>query len=98
MINNCPVCNKKRETMERYPRSVCRNCLSLYKTRDIKGNIIEYFNEGFGGGFISKKGGVNGTEHHCSVNNVLCYADEARFGGIVVSAIPTPGKFFTLTK
>ena len=30
---------------------------------------------------------VKGNIHECYVNNIKCYADEARFGGIVVSKI-----------
>ena len=38
------------------------------------------------GGFVSLKNGVatSPPQHICYVNGVKCYADEARFGGIVI--------------
>ena len=35
-------------------------------------------------GFISVINDTIGEDHECYINNIKCYADEARFGGIVV--------------
>ena len=48
---------------------------------------IEFYNEGPEGGFISIVNNVRGNIHECNVNNIQCYADEARFGGIIISVV-----------
>ena len=48
---------------------------------------IDFYNEEITGGFYSVVNNVKGKIHECYVNNIKCYADEARFGGIVISII-----------
>jgi hypothetical protein len=52
-----------------------------FVNRDITGGIVGYYRD-------------NGEPYHaidCTVDGVRCLADEARFGGIVVQAVETPG-------
>ena len=83
--SNCPICNHLRSTISRYPNKICQNCEMLTVTE--KGEKIEFFNIDHTGGFMSIVNNVKGNIHECYVNNIKCYADEARFGGIVVSKI-----------
>lgn len=46
---------------------------------------ISFYNESHWGGFISVVDGSRGTSHDCYIRGIKCYAEEARFGGIVVS-------------
>ena len=79
----CPVCNNVHETLARYPMAVCNQCMKLYKVYNSRVNSVCFGN-------ISndlKTGEMFYDDHLCYVNNVKCFADEARFGGVVVSAI-----------
>ena len=80
----CPICNNIVPSNPRYPRYVCSKCVHDYGIKSKEGLPMEFFNIDFSGGFISKVNGVNGEEHECYINNVKCYADESRFGGIVI--------------
>ena len=52
------------------------------------GKSIKFFNIDYSGGFVSiVDNQYRGEIHECYVNNIKCYADEARFGGIVVSKV-----------
>ena len=87
---NCPVCNNVHETLARYPMAVCNQCLNIYKVYNSRGNPVCFGNISLSGGFYSKDlktGEMFYDDHLCYVNNVECFADEARFGGIVVSAV-----------
>tara|TARA_B100002051_G_C16743057_1_gene645596 strand:- start:5673 stop:5939 length:267 start_codon:yes stop_codon:yes gene_type:complete len=80
---NCPICSEKTHISKKYPYSVCSKCSQ--KTVDENDNKIEFFNIDYNGGFYSIKDNIKSEEHICYINGIQCYAEEARFGGIVVS-------------
>ena len=86
----CPICGGATKTLPRYPRRVCGTCAA--KASDGSGRTLEFFNTSFGGGFIAYYADSNQTEiypsHRCFIDGIRCYADEARFGGIVIEALP----------
>jgi len=57
---------------------------------DEQGRALEFFNTGLGGGFraVYADSREERRSHVCFINGVRCWADEARFGGIVVEARP----------
>jgi len=96
-IYKCPIC---LETLThfcpRYPKAICSKCADS-NIKDNDGNLVSFHNIYISGGFISKhtiNNNYNNSvivekkEHECWVNNgienIKCYADEARFGGIVI--------------
>lgn len=78
--------------MERYPLSVCGTCCSKENIKDASGNPMWFTNTHiFGMGFASLHT-IDGVvvqkeEHICFVKGVKCYAEEARFGGIVIQVV-----------
>jgi hypothetical protein len=81
------VCKKQFINITRYSKIICEKCYDkdIY---DKEGNLVKFYNEGIGGGFISEhiinNKRVVKKEHECYINGIKCYADEARFGGIVI--------------
>ncbi len=84
----CPICSAQQPVVPRYPHYLCRGCVASAK--DESGRHLEFFNEGLSGGFVAKyaDSGEPRNSHVCFVNGVQCWADEARFGGIVVQPSP----------
>ena len=83
--SNCPICNNLRFTTSRYPKKICSNCEELTVTEN--NEKIRFFNIDNTGGFLSIVNNHHGNIHECYINNIKCYADEARFGGIVISVV-----------
>ena len=83
----CPICNNKHNTLARYPNAVCNDCLHTHGTKDNHGNDKYFFNRSFAGGIKALVNGKETFDYSCFVNQIKCMADEARFGGIVVSKI-----------
>lgn len=84
-MNNktCPICEKVMiYYYERYPNMICQECIEQAVNKN--GENIKFYNKDHNGGFISVVNDTIGEEHECYINNIKCYADEARFGGIVV--------------
>lgn len=79
---NCPICDKNMLYFERYPNMICNECVELAVNKN--GDSIKFYNIEPTGGFMSIVNEIKGEEHECYINNRKCYADEARFGGIVV--------------
>jgi hypothetical protein len=91
-MQKCPVCKENVECVPRYPRYVCEDCQQKHPPVNSDGKEVEYFNLGFGGGVGSCLKGEQPTdppqsEHICFINGVKCWADEARFGGIVIEVM-----------
>ncbi len=82
----CPICKESVYLMARYPNYICINCITKYGTYTEDNKKIDFYNIDHTGGFKSQIEGDNNftNEHVCYVNNVKCFADEARFGGIVI--------------
>ena len=83
----CPICSKPVEPSQRYPRHVCHDCAIKASSQD--GRALEFYNESFSGGFIAKYADNRGEylSHDCYIDGIKCYADEARFGGIVIQVV-----------
>jgi hypothetical protein len=79
---NCPICSIKMYHSDRYPNMICNECCE--KTTDDKDEPIYFYNKDASGGFYSLVGKKKGNIHECLVGDHKCYADEARFGGIVI--------------
>lgn len=94
----CPICCKSVPHWEQYPRAVCEVCYD--KACDAYGQKLSFYNISTGGGF---KAVFSGTQeeyqsHICYIEGIECWADEARFGGIVIEALSEPIKFYHLNK
>lgn len=68
----------------RYPRAVCSQCAA--QACDVQVRPLDFYNEGMGGGFyaVLRESGLPYPSHECFIRGRRCYADEARFGGIVI--------------
>ena len=85
----CPICSAEIQRLARYPRSICRECFSRENVKDASGNPVWFCNTHFPGLGFASLHTVDGTvvekeEHICFVKGVKCYAEEAKFGGIVI--------------
>ena len=84
----CSLCNEKCDGFSRYKNMVCNDCINKYNCKDINGNVVTYCNQDISGGFISKHNEngliIKKQDHICWINNIKCYACEARFGGIII--------------
>lgn len=98
MLSTCPICltcDEKFPSECMYANSVCKQCVELAVD---KNNKPMYFaNTCEGGGFITvqyndvnKKPTFYSGWHECFIKGVPCYADECRYGGIVVTVMRTP--------
>ena len=95
-IYKCPICLETLTHFSpRYPKAICSKCADS-NIKDNDGNLVSYHNVDISGGFISRHFINNSTvlekvEHICWISNgtesIKCYADEARFGGIVIQII-----------
>ena len=83
----CPICSTETLFSQRYPLAVCNYCAQ--KTATINNDPISYYNTSAFGGFegINEKTQQKTTESLCYIDGHKCYAQEARFGGIVVQLI-----------
>ena len=83
--------------LARYNKAVCTDCITNNDVVDVNDNKITFGNIDEHGGFISyttlKNGEeIVGKEHTCYINGYECYADETRFGGIVISCFMNTNK------
>jgi len=88
--NLCPICKNTLEYYTpRYPKAICGNCSNNESNIfDSDGNNVCFANVDITGGFISIHN-INGkqiqkSDHECWISGIKCYADEFRFGGIVI--------------
>lgn len=83
-ISRCPICSKPQDLNERYPKYVCNTCRETPKSLD--GRKLIFFNLSISGGFGARyaDSGEEYSSHECYIGDIKCYADEARFGGIVI--------------
>lgn len=85
-MQTCPVCNAIVKSSDRYPNYICMDCVDKAKTSE--GFSVQYKNKDIGGGFVAiiDKNGMKekSNNHICFIDSIKCYADETKFGGIVV--------------
>jgi len=80
----CPICGVGQPESSCYPNYLCRICAA--KAADEDGRRLSFSNTDIGGAFIThyKDTGEERRSNVCYVNGVRCFADEAKFGGIVI--------------
>ena len=86
----CGICSRFVSLNPRYPNYICYDCQDESPPVNSNNQRVEFGNIDAGGGFKSMVNGVSGQDHICYIKDVKCYANEARFGGIVI--IPYPDK------
>ncbi len=73
--------------MARYPRYVCAACAAKVVAPD--GRPLRFFNlslsGGFGAKYVAQDEPYDGSIGY--IDGVRCFADEARFGGIVLQTV-----------
>jgi hypothetical protein len=84
----CPICHQSIAFFPRYPHSLCVECASRAKSKD--GRLLKFSNIDTTGGFIAEYADTGESyplNHECYVDGIQCYADEHRFGGIVIQPV-----------
>ena len=84
---HCPICHRSIQPFARYPRYLCPECASRATSKD--GRPLKFSNIDLTGGFIAEYAdtGESYPSHECYVDGIPCYADEGRFGGIVIQPV-----------
>ena len=85
MERPCPICGGPGHDSARYPLAVCGACAA--RATDAAGRRVEFANEDWTGGIV---GYYPDTDEdyaltECFIDGIRCSAEEARFGGIVIS-------------
>lgn len=80
----CPICSAGQPMSSRYPTYVCGACAA--SAVDERGQKLAFSNVDGSGGFIAAYADKSEKResHICFISAVKCWADEARFGGIVI--------------
>jgi len=83
----CPICRSLVKANPRYPRYLCGSCASMATAPDNR--LLSFGNTGIAGGYVAiyRDTGECYSSHVCFVKGIVCWVDEARFGGIVIEAI-----------
>jgi hypothetical protein len=84
----CPICGVSVALLPRYPRYVCAACAA--KAVSLDGRPLRFFNLSLSGGYGAAYAdtGEPYDSSICYIDDVKCFADEARFGGMVIQAAP----------
>ena len=84
---HCPICRASVAPNNRYPRYVCDAC--AVKASSVDGRLLQFGNANMSGGFVAEyaDNGAEYLSHECYIEGVKCYADEAKFGGIVIQVV-----------
>lgn len=85
--HDCPICSAKVTHFERYPKQVCDNCKN--RACDAYGRRLRFENESLSGGFraVYLDNGAEYPHQICYIDGKRCFANEHRFGGIVVEIV-----------
>ncbi len=83
------MCKNDIRKIWNHPNYVCKDCVYKYPILNGRGEEVEFSNVDISGGFVCriKATGETNEDHVCYINNVRCWADEFRFGGIVIETI-----------
>lgn len=84
---SCPNCCQSVKPNSRYPKYICPNCVKLIT--DEKGKRVSYYNThllGYGcqGYYVDNEQNEKYNSNICFIGNKIFFAQEARFGGIVI--------------
>ena len=87
MVQTCPVCGQEVKANPRYPRYLCGACVE--RASDANGQKLQFFQSNPDGRYAARYAlsGEDYPSHECLVDGMKCWADEARFGGIVVQTV-----------
>jgi len=87
VTQTCPICSNPVEPSARYPRYLCSACAFRAKSKD--GRSLKFLNECMSGGYSAEYADTGDPyeSHECFVDGIACYADETRFGGIVIEPV-----------
>jgi hypothetical protein len=88
---NCPICANLYAGSDRYPKAICGSCRNS-NIKDANGFTVTFSNIDEFGGFQSIHVGegnqiIKKEEHVCYVNGYKCWAEEGRFGGIIIQVM-----------
>ena len=85
--HDCPICSAEVGHWERHPNQVCERCTN--KTSDAYGRRLQFSNESLSGGFKAfyRDNGAEYNHQICYIDGRKCFANEHRFGGIVVEVV-----------
>lgn len=89
---HCPVCGRKVLPMIRYPDYLCNSCANTAKSHS--GRPLSFFNQGSWGGYGACYSDDKSPyeSNLCYVGSLEVWADEARFGGIVLRPAVNGGR------
>jgi hypothetical protein len=88
---DCPICQTPQRQNPRYPKYLCPACSS--RAVDANGRALTFYNESLSGGFEAhykdddSKADEITKSHVVFVDGKKVWADEARFGGIVLELL-----------
>jgi hypothetical protein len=86
---NCPICHTSLTINERYPDYLCGECAD--RAVDARGRPLQFYNTDIGGGFEARFTEDGSLAREVSESHVVyvgflkVWADEARFGGTVLT-------------
>ncbi len=83
----CPICGVPVVPLARYPHYVCETCAVKAVAPD--GRPLRFFNLSLSGGFGAEYADTDEPYDSaiCYIAGVKCFANEARFGGIVIQPV-----------
>ena len=83
----CPICAAAVNHWERYPDQVCERCQS--KASDAYGRRLKFSNTGLSDGLraVYLDSGEEYCRQLCYIDGRKCFANEHRFGGIVIETV-----------
>lgn len=86
--NACPICARHQPPRAGHPRYLCAVCTR--HTVDGEGRRIRFYNPITGGGVrgVYVDTGEVTPARLCFVQGIPCLADEVRFGGVIIQALP----------
>lgn len=86
-MQTCPICHRPVQPSERYPRYVCKDCAAQARSSD--GRLLKFYNVSLSGGYMATYADTEEPydSHNCYIHGIHCYADEHRFGGIVIQTV-----------
>lgn len=92
----CPVCGREQPAVPHYPGYLCRECVA--RGTDEGGRRVVLGNTSETGGFAARYADDQSlaaevtVTHFVYVDGNRCWADEARYGGVVVQLRPFEGE------
>jgi len=86
----CLICSTPVPYWIRYPTAICDRCFA--KACDAQGRKLSFYNVSMSGGFkaVVDETQEESEDHARYIEGVKCWADEARFGGIIIELYGRP--------